>query len=120
MRLILFAHGSRDPRWRKPFEQLASAMAEELGADRVRLAYMEFTAPTLFDVAEEAAYQGVKQMRLLPLFFSAGAHVAEDIPAQVAAVNKAHPSLDVEVLPPVGEHPRMVAALHAIIRSALK
>lgn len=118
--LVLFAHGSCDPRWRQPFEHLAFEMAQTLGHDRVRLAYMEFAGPTLMEVAEEAARRGVARLRILPLFFSAGAHVAEDIPFQVAAATRRFPQLQIDVLPPVGEHPRFNALLKDIAEEAAR
>jgi sirohydrochlorin cobaltochelatase len=117
-RLVLFAHGSRDPRWRAPFERLVGDLGAELGPDRFRLAYMEFVGPTLAEVAAEAAEDGTTRLRLLPLFLSAGAHVAQDIPDQVAAARRAHPFLHIEVLAPIGEHPRFIALVRDVARDA--
>lgn len=117
-RLILFAHGSRDSRWRAPFERLEADLKAALGAARVRLAYMEFVGPTLLDVAAESARDGVTGLRVLPLFLSAGAHVAQDIPAQVAEARARNPGLRIDVLPPIGEHPRFAALLREVAREA--
>ena len=46
---ILLAHGSRDPRWRASFEQLASALQARDPARRVWLAYLELASPSLLD-----------------------------------------------------------------------
>jgi sirohydrochlorin cobaltochelatase len=119
-RLLLFAHGSRDPRWRAPFESLERDLRGELGDDRVRLAYMEFVGPTLLDAASEAARDGIGTLRVLPLFLSAGAHVAHDIPAQAAEARARHPELEIDVLPPIGENPRFVALVQAVTREALE
>jgi sirohydrochlorin cobaltochelatase len=116
--LILFAHGSGDPRWRQPFERLEAEVARRVGGDRVRLAYMEFARPTLDEVAAEAARRGVLRLRLLPLFLSAGGHVATDVPALVADVIHRHPQLQIEVLPPAGEDPRLMALLEDIAEEA--
>jgi sirohydrochlorin cobaltochelatase len=113
-RLLLFVHGSRDPRWRAPFERMTAELQEKIGAGRVRLVYMEFAEPTLLDVAGEAARDGVSCLRLLPLFLAGGAHVANDIPEQVDEVIRRHPNLHIEVLPPVGEDPRFAAMLRDI------
>lgn len=113
-RLLLFVHGSKDPRWRAPFERMTAELQEKVGEGRVRLVYMEFAQPTLLDVAAEAVRDGVKQLRLLPLFLAGGAHVANDIPAQVDEVMRRHPTLRIEVLPPVGEDPRFAALLRDI------
>jgi sirohydrochlorin cobaltochelatase len=117
-RLILFAHGSSDPRWRRPFEELLHEVEQDLGAARVRLAYMEFASPTLLDVAAEAARERVSRLRLLPLFMAAGGHVDRDIPVLLAEVQERHPSLAVEVLPPVGSDPRFRSLLRQLASEA--
>ena len=116
-RIVLFAHGSADPRWRAPFEALLRRLRTEMGEGAVDLAYMEFAAPTLQDVAERARREGVSTLRLLPLFLAAGGHVARDIPVQAEEVRRRH-GLQVEILPPVGEDPRFAALVEAIAREA--
>ena len=115
-RLILLAHGSRDPRWRAPFETFATTLQADLGEDKVRLAYMEFVPPTLSDMAEEASRDAVQQLKILPLFMAGGAHVDRDIPEQVTVVRERFPHLDFSVLPPIGEHPRFVALMQEIVK----
>ena len=106
-RLVVFAHGSADPRWRLPFEKLTASLAENLGGDKVRLAYMQFAHPSLADIALEAARDGKFHLRVLPLFLAAGGHMAEDIPFQIEAIQMSVPQVKIELLPPVGEHPRV-------------
>lgn len=106
-RLVIFAHGSPDIRWRLPFEELTASLTERHGADKVRLAYMEFARPSLADVVREAARDGKLHLRLLPLFLAAGAHVAEDIPQQIADAQRSFPQVKIELLQPIGEHPRV-------------
>ena len=104
-RLVIFAHGSQDARWRLPFEELTANLTERHGADKVRLAYMEFVRPSLADVVWESARDGKLHLRVLPLFLAAGAHVGEDIPRQIAACQESFPQVKIELLPPIGEHP---------------
>ncbi|MEZ5102549.1 MAG: CbiX/SirB N-terminal domain-containing protein [Thermoleophilia bacterium] len=119
-RLVLYAHGSPDPRWRAPFERLAGAVAADVGADAVRLAYMESAAPTLAEVGDEAARDGVTALRVLPLFLASGVHVRRDVEAKAAAIREAHPGLAVELLPPAGEDALVQDALRAVaVRSLL-
>lgn len=113
-RFVIFAHGSADSRWRLPFEELTANLAERHGANKVRLAYMEFADPSLADIAQEALRDGIVELRVLPLFLSAGGHVAEDIPRQVAAVRSSLPEIKIELLQPVGEHPRVKELLREI------
>lgn len=114
--LILFAHGSKDPRWRAPFLELLEHLRRHEGEKAVSLAFMEFAPPTLVDVAKEAAQLGVERIRLLPLFLAGGAHVARDIPEQVGWVMEALPDMQVDVLPAVGEDPRFEKLLREITR----
>lgn len=106
-RFVIFAHGSADSRWRLPFEELTASLAERHGADKVRLAYMEFAHPSLADVAREAARDGKSHLRVLPLFLAAGGHMSGDIPLQVAAVQMSFPQVKIELLQAIGENPRV-------------
>ena len=116
-RLVLMAHGSCDPRWCAPFERFVSTLKADLGAHKVRLAYMEFVTPTLVDIAAEAMRDGVQHLQILPMFMAGGAHVDRDIPEQVAAIQARFPALALTVLPPIGEHPRVVALMQDIVRA---
>lgn len=112
--LILLAHGSRDPRWRAPFDDLAVALAARLETP-LRLAYMELCEPSLESVAAELEAAGCRQADILPLFFAAGRHLREDVPGQIDVLRAVHSTLDLKLLAPVGEHPAFVDALAGII-----
>ena len=117
--VILLAHGSRDPRWRAPFEKLCCEVQEEAGANRVSLAYMEFVPPTLLDAARAGLNNGVTSISVVPLFMSAGAHIADDVPKQIAEVRAECPQLNIELLPPVGEDPRLQQLLRTMALEAI-
>jgi len=114
--LVLFAHGSRDPNWRRPFENLKNLALDDLGPGKVELAYMEFQPPSLEEIAHKAWSEGIGHIRILPLFLAGGAHVANDIPEQVQAVKQRLPDMVVDVLAPVGENPRFSSMLREITR----
>lgn len=114
-RIVLFAHGSRDVRWQMPFNELTNELQGRLGSDTIRLAYMQFIPPTLSDVAEEAARDDKRELLVLPVFLAAGGHLAEDIPAQVEDVRRRFPQLQIELLPPIGEHPGVKRVFHEIV-----
>ena len=44
--IVLFAHGSRDPEWARPFEALAATLSGKVDAS-VKLAYLELMQPSL-------------------------------------------------------------------------
>ncbi len=118
VRIVLFAPGSEEARLRKSFEDLADTLRNELGKDRVRLAYVNSASPTLADVAHEAANDGITRMRILPLFLAPGGPIERDIPEQISVVRAQVPGITIELLPSVGEHPRMRTLIHAIAREA--
>ena len=113
-RIVILAHGSKDQRWQLPFRELLTDMEALLGADGVRIAFMEFTAPTLADVAQEAAADHKHELLVVPFFLAAGAHLAADIPAQVAEASRRFPRLRIRLAPPIGEHPRVKALFREI------
>lgn len=108
------AHGSKDPRWREPFEKLFLKAARN--SERVKLACMEFTGPTLPDGADECARENFESLRVLPLFMAAGAHLASDVPEQIGQVSERYPRMHMEVLPPVGDDPRAISLIEHLIR----
>lgn len=114
MCLVLLAHGSKDPRWRAPFERIVGELEQQLGKGKVRLAYMEFTGPTLMDVACECVGQSLLNLRVLPLFMAVGAHLIHDIPEQVEAVRSRFPQASVKVFAPIGEDGRLVRLIEEI------
>jgi sirohydrochlorin cobaltochelatase len=107
--LILFAHGSRDPRWARPFKRIAALLSKKF---LVRVAYLERMRPTLAEALGEFERKKVSSVRIVPLFLGAGGHVRKDIPRLVAA---AKPSVKVTIDPPIGEQAAVVKAIAAAI-----
>lgn len=120
VRVVLFAPGSNESRLRKPFEELAEGLRNELGKDHLRLAYINSSSPNLSEIATEAAEDGVTRLRILPLLLTPGGPLEKEIPEQAAVVRAQVPQLTVEILASVGEHTRMKTLLHAIAREAAK
>lgn len=114
MRFVLFAEGSNDPRWQQPFDKLITKLTKRIGQDRIRLAYLQLIAPTLLEVAEEAITDGKNELLILPFFLAAGAQAAQEIPAQLAAARKKFGKLQIWLLPPIGEQPRVREVLEEV------
>lgn len=113
-RLILLAHGSSKPAWRAPFDALCVTLQGHAGAEHVRLAFLSSCGPDLPTVAAEAAADGIDTLQILPLFMSGGGHVLRDLRPLSDEIGLRWPDLQVELLPAVGEHPKVVAAMAAI------
>jgi uroporphyrinogen III methyltransferase/synthase len=115
--LVVIAHGSHDARWCVSVERAIQAAQAGLGPRALRLAYMDCASPSLRRVVAEAARAGVRRVRVLPLFLAAEGHVDRNVRPLVEAVRKAHPSLAVELLPPLGQFPQFQETLRAIARN---
>ena len=118
--LILFAHGSRDPEWVRPFESLRASVAASAPHTHVVLAYLESSAPTLTDAIRALAIERVTSIRVLPLFLALGKHLRNDIPALARDVAASFPALRIEFLPALGEAPEFVQALGRIAQRAAR
>lgn len=114
--IILLAHGSSDPRWKVPFEQLLSRVTGVVSEDKVTLAYMELCKPSIEDVLQILPSE-TAQIAVYPLFFAQGRHLRVDVPEQLAQLNTEHRTLT--LLDPIGDAPEVVAAMEQAILSKL-
>lgn len=112
--LLLVGHGSRRPAWRAPLDALCGRMQARLGANAVAIAFMELCPPDIPTAVASAVAEGATRIRILPLFMSSGGHVEHDIAPGLDALRAQHPGLQLELLPALGEHPRVLDALCAI------
>jgi sirohydrochlorin cobaltochelatase len=108
--IVLFAHGSRDRDWARPFQQLAEILRTKHDGPVV-VAYLELMSPTL---DEAIAGLGAKDIRVVPVFLGQGGHVKEDLPKLVAAAQKKH-GVTIRLEPAIGEQPTVIEAIAAAI-----
>lgn len=113
--IILFAHGSRDPEWARPFEKIRSKLGRSLPGQEVRLAYLEHMTPSVGEALADLERLGIGAVRVVPLFFGLGGHLKQDLPRLVA---EAGSKLQVTVEAPIGEQPQVIEAIAAAIASA--
>ena len=112
--IVLFAHGSRDPQWARPFEQLAATLANKIDA-RVVLAYLELMQPSLDQAIAVLVKKGATSIRVVPVFLGPGGHVREDLPKLLAAARERHPGIAFSLDAPIGEQPAVIEAIAAAI-----
>lgn len=110
--ILLFAHGSRDPNWKRPFESLLSE-TQRLASGPVALAFLESMQPDFDHGIQALLDQGVRHIRVVPIFLAAGSHLRQDLPQMITAVQAAHPGITIEVTPAIGEVPQIQAAIAA-------
>ena len=114
---ILFAHGSRDPLWRKPIEAVASQIRQTAPSVHVRCAYLEIMEPDLPDCVAELVTLGVTSITVVPLFLGVGKHAREDLPLLMAALQTRHPQIAFKLRPAIGEETQMIELMARIALS---
>ncbi|HSM35250.1 MAG TPA: class II aldolase/adducin family protein [Longimicrobiales bacterium] len=98
--LVLLAHGSREATWKDPLLDVA----EQLGRRQrraVRVAFLQFDRPDLPTLAAELRREGIDRIDLIPVFYAAGRHLNDDVPALVERLESEGTA--VEVLDAPGE-----------------
>ena len=116
--IVLFAHGSRDARWREPLEAVARRMAELDGGVPVGCAYLELMQPDLAAASLELVARGATSIHIVPMFLGMGRHVREDLPRQVRALQTAHPAVAFSVAAAIGERPEVIDLLASVVLGA--
>ena len=111
--LILFAHGSRDPRWAEPFACILAGVQERAPERSAMLAFLELMEPDLASAVATQAARGFTAVRIVPLFLGQGGHLRDDVPRLVDALRSKHPRLSIELAGPAGEDGPVIEALAA-------
>lgn len=84
--LVVIAHGSPMPSWRKPVLDMENIVRQKLashpvkGIDYMRVALMEYTEPSVATVVKDCVAQGADTIFALPLFIAPSSHTEEDLP----------------------------------------
>jgi len=123
---ILLAHGSRDPQWQVPFNDMTQAIKQHQPVSSsgsitpviVELAYMELCEPSLEQTCELLSQQGFNLLNIYPVFFAAGQHLRIDVPKQLKAI-EADLGVRTKLHPPVGQEKAVQEAITQVILQRL-
>lgn len=102
--LLVVAHGSRREASNEEVRRLSERIAQQAGGryDMVRTAFLELAEPSIPDGIEQCIQDGAGEVVVMPYFLSAGRHVAEDIPHEVAPKQQQHPGVKIHIAPYLG------------------
>jgi sirohydrochlorin cobaltochelatase len=101
--ILFFAHGSRDPNWRVPFDAILADFRAMHATKLAELSFLEFMQPGFAESVTSLVESGAKQIRVIPLFLAAGAHTRHDLTALIETAQRAHADVRFSVAPPIGE-----------------
>jgi len=111
--LILFTHGSREPGWAEPFEQLAARVRVAAPQAQVRLAFLELMQPDLAGAAAQLVSAGVDTIRIVPIFLGQGGHLRRDLPLLVNDLRAQFPEAKFAYGPAAGDDAGVLDAIAA-------
>ncbi len=86
----------------------------------VQLCYMEFSSPSLREMAQQLYTEGARSMRLLPLFLAKGSHLCQDVPAILSDLKAEFPDLTIDLLPPIGENQQFAELLNVVVKGYIR
>jgi len=115
--LVLFAHGSREPGWARPFEELRERVRSARPECPIELAYLDLMPPTLEEAVAALVAQGAPAITVFPLFLAQGGHLKQDLPRLLNAIRAAHPHVPIALESSLGEAPEITEAIASWIVS---
>lgn len=123
--LLIAAHGTRDPEGVRACEALVARVRGMLPDTQVEVGYVELTEPPIDEAlasilrAQQERGEEVPHATVVPLMLNTGGHVREDIPESVAEAERDVPGAQVTYGRPLGEDPRLLAAVEQRIAAAV-
>ena len=101
--ILFFAHGSRDPQWRVPFDAILADFRGMHATKLAELAFLEFMQPEFAGSVNALVEQGATKIRVIPLFLATGAHTRKDLTELIEAAQEKHADVRFTVASPIGE-----------------
>jgi len=116
---ILLAHGSRDPGWRKPFEELLEKCKKESPKKIFCLSYLELCNPKLSDIIKDLLENNNKitTFNIHPLFLSSGVHVNDDIQKILSELRANYPQKIFNLNDVIGKNSFVTNAIYKVVSS---
>lgn len=115
--LVLFAHGSRDPGWSRPFEEIRERVRASRPECPIELAYLDLMSPTLEEAVAALVAQGAPAITVFPLFLAQGGHLKQDLPRLLDAIRASYPHIPIALESSLGDAAEITQAIAAWILS---
>jgi sirohydrochlorin ferrochelatase len=109
--LLVIAHGSRDPRHAATVHALTRRVRSLRPGLRVETGFLDFNAPSVPQVLERLAAEGVRDVVALPLLLTRAFHAKADIPAVLHEASARLPRLAIRQADVLGPSPLLLDAL---------
>jgi sirohydrochlorin ferrochelatase len=118
--ILLMGHGSRVAEANAALYRIAEMVARQGPFPIVEVAFREQHPPDIQTGIDACVARGAQRILLYPYFLFAGAHVLEDLPAELAAAARRHPGLEMVLGTPLGVHPKLAEIVCERIAATLR
>ncbi|MGN6186946.1 MAG: sirohydrochlorin chelatase [Thermoanaerobaculia bacterium] len=109
--IVLFSHGSVLCGAERNLLEIAERMRARGDAPIVEVGFLNYTEPTFEHAVQRCAELGATRILIAPYFLVAGKFVVKDLPAQLASIRAAFPSIEFVVADVIGFHESLVDAI---------
>ena len=107
--LLLIAHGTRDPAGATEMEELVALVSQRVAVPVAHAWLEDFSDPQGIEGARPLIEEhGVTRLVTLPLLNFAAGHAKNDVPAELASIRQAFPSVSVSHGRVLGVHPDLL------------
>ena len=105
--ILLMAHGSRIPEANAAVNEIAAMVKETAGFDIVEVSFRENHSPNIQKGIDACVAREAGRILLVPYFLYMGAHVLEDLPAEIEEARLRHPEVEMAMGKPLGVHRKL-------------
>lgn len=116
---LLVAHGSRDPAWCQPFQDIAQLLRTARPGLAVELGFVEIQEPRCLEAGEVLARMGCRHVLVVPMFLGAGHHVRVDMAHLLDQLNENWRGVEWRLAPAIGEMPAFHQAVAQVLERTL-
>lgn len=118
--VLLIGHGSRIAGVNEPLRVIAGLIRQHGTSEIVEVAFLERHETNIQQGIDACVAQGAERILLYPYFLFAGAHVVEDLPAEIKTATARYPRLKMVLSEPLGAHPKLVEIVEEQVAETLQ
>lgn len=105
--ILLMGHGSRVAEANQALFAIADMVQAQKPDMLVEVAFRELHPPDIQTGIDRCVERGAERVLLYPYFLFLGAHVREDLPAEMTTARRRYPQLLLAIGDPLGVHPKL-------------
>lgn len=105
--ILLMAHGSRIPEANHAVYEIAGMVKRMTGYDIVEVSFREQHEPNIQKGIDACVARGAERILLIPYFLYMGAHVLEDLPAELEEARERYPRVEMAMGKHLGVHRKL-------------